>query len=74
MTKQNGLPAYTFTPRDLARRLEVSEKKLAHDRLAGRGVPYLKIGRLVRYRLVDVIAYEEAQLRLSTSQGGCNRG
>ena len=74
MIKPNGLPAYTFTPRDLARRLKVSEKKLSHDRLAGRGVPYLKIGRLVRYRLADVIAYEEAQLRFSTSQKGGDRG
>lgn len=37
-------------------------------RVAGRGVPYVKIGRLVRYRVADLDAYLEAQTRTSTSQ------
>ena len=58
-----------LTPRQLSRRHQVSEKKLAHDRLVGRGVRFYKIGRLCRYRLSDVIAYETARLRQSTSGG-----
>ena len=33
---------------------------LRNDRHLGRGIPYVKIGRSVRYRLDDVIAYMEA--------------
>lgn len=34
----------------------------------GRGIPYIKIGRLVRYRLEDLDAYLTKQTRSSTSQ------
>lgn len=37
-----------------------SAKKLQADRVKGCGCPFIKIGRLVRYRLVDVEAYEAA--------------
>jgi len=37
-------------------------------RVSGKGVPFVKIGRLVRYRLEDLDAYLEAQIRTSTSQ------
>lgn len=37
-------------------------------RVLGKGVPYIKIGRLVRYRLEDLDAYIEGQTRRSTSQ------
>lgn len=37
-------------------------------RVSGRGAPYIKIGRLVRYRIEDLDAYLEAQTRTSTSQ------
>lgn len=37
-------------------------------RVAGKGVPYIKIGRLVRYRIADLDAYLEAQTRRSTSE------
>jgi hypothetical protein len=53
----------------LADRWDVSEKKLQSDRLSGRGCDFIKIGRLIRYRLSDVEAYEQANLRSSTSQG-----
>ena len=57
-----------LTPAQLARRWGCSRKKLDSDRLRGSGCPYIKIGRLVRYRLPDIEAYEAAQLRQSTSQ------
>lgn len=37
-------------------------------RVSGRGVQFVKIGRLVRYRVEDLDAYLEAQTRTSTSQ------
>jgi|SRR5450759_2906065 hypothetical protein len=38
------------------------------QRVRGEGAPYIKIGRLVRYRVSDLDAYLEAQTRRSTSQ------
>lgn len=40
-------------------------------RVQGIGPRYVKIGRLVRYRLADLDAYLEAQTRTSTSQAEC---
>jgi predicted DNA-binding transcriptional regulator AlpA len=34
---------------------------LRNDRHRGRGLPYIKMGRSVRYSLEDVIAYMEAR-------------
>lgn len=46
-----------------------SAKKLQADRGAGLGCPWVKIGRAVRYRMSDIVAYEIANLRTSTSGG-----
>ena len=51
-----------LTTRDLARRWQVSVKKLENDRWRGGGVPFVRIGSAVRYRLSDVLAFEEASL------------
>lgn len=59
-----------LTQSTLAGRWLVSEKKLESDRYTGRGCPFIKIGSSVRYRLADVIAFEEANLRRSTSEIG----
>ena len=56
-----------LTTRDLARRWQVSVKKLENDRWRGEGVPFVRIGSAVRYRLCDVLAFEEARLVPSTS-------
>jgi hypothetical protein len=45
-----------LTSRQVALRWACSTKKLDADRLKGAGCPHVKIGRLVRYRLADVIA------------------
>lgn len=37
-------------------------------RVSGKGAPYIKCGRLVRYRVEDLDAYLAAQTRNSTSQ------
>lgn len=34
---------------------------LRNDRYVGQGIPYVKMGRSVRYRLDDVINYMESQ-------------
>lgn len=34
--------------------------KLRNDRYVGQGIPYVKMGRSVRYRLDDVINYMES--------------
>ena len=54
-----------LTANDLARRWQVNMGSLANDRSARRGVPYVKIGGVVRYRLSDVEIFE-ASCRIST--------
>jgi len=50
--------------------LGVSKAFLERDRWAGARIPFIKVGsRAVRYRLSDLEAYVEQQVRLSTSQG-----
>lgn len=64
---------HLLTGQLLADRWQCSLKKLDADRLNGRGCPFIRIGRLVRYRLADVEAFESAYLHRSTSdQGGQN--
>ena len=58
---------------DLARYLNISVKTLQANRLKGVGVPWIKVGRLVRYRPPDVLAYEEANLCQSTSSDTAQR-
>lgn len=50
-----------LTTSDLARITGLSREWFAHRRwkIAGEGPPYVKIGRAVRYRLEDVIAWIE---------------
>ena len=50
----------------LAARLAVSRATLQSWRYAGRGPRYIKIGRLIRYRVADVDAYLRAQTRGSS--------
>jgi hypothetical protein len=47
---------------------------MQRDRRIGSPIPYVKVGRSVRYKLADVEAYLEAQRFTSTSQyvGGGN--
>jgi hypothetical protein len=54
--------------KQLADRWGISVRTLQAVRVKGGGVPFIRIGRAVRYRLEDVLAYEQAQLRISTSE------
>ncbi|REF85853.1 hypothetical protein DES32_1889 [Methylovirgula ligni] len=59
-----------LTEHELAARHGRSVKTIRNLRVTGGYVPFLKIGRHVRYRLIDVLAYEERSLRQSTSDKG----
>ena len=54
--------------KQLAERWGVSVRTLQAARVKGSGAPYLRIGGAVRYRLEDVLAYEQAHLRTHTSE------
>jgi HK97 family phage major capsid protein len=49
------------TPEQVAEILNVNTTTLAQQRYRGLGLPYLKVGRAVRYRWVDVEQYLEAR-------------
>ena len=49
-----------MTQEEVAFRWKVSEATLERDRSLTQGVRYLKIGGLIRYRLQDVLNYEDA--------------
>lgn len=51
--------------RDLSNRLQVPEQTLAVWRMKGYGPAFFKVGRHVRYRLSDVLAWEQEQLEAS---------
>lgn len=46
-----------LTPEQVAEWFQTSTKMLANDRYLGKGVPFIKIGKFVRYRLVDCQKY-----------------
>jgi hypothetical protein len=59
-----------LTEQELAGRHQRSVRTIRNLRVSGGYIPFVKIGRHVRYRLSDVIAYEKANLRRSTSDEG----
>ena len=65
MQNQNSL----LTTPEAARVLGVSNAFLERDRWAGARIPFIKIGRAVRYRQSDLDAYIADHVRSSTSQG-----
>jgi hypothetical protein len=57
-----------LTEEELAARWSLSAKTLRNSRVAGRLLGFVKIGRSVRYRLSDVIAFEQQNSVRSTSE------
>jgi len=49
--------------KDLAERMGVPEDTVYRWNSRGGGPPYLKIGKIVRYRLADVIRWENERTR-----------
>jgi hypothetical protein len=54
------MTALFITQENLAERWLISEATLERDRSLKQGVKFLKIGGLIRYRLQDVIDYEQS--------------
>ncbi|WP_373693854.1 helix-turn-helix transcriptional regulator [Parafrankia sp. BMG5.11] len=62
-----------LTEHQLAQRLNVSVRTLQGWRIRGEGVPFLKLGRCIRYPIAAVEGWERAHLFLSTSAvGACS--
>lgn len=57
-----------LNPDQLGERWDKSRQSLASMRFRGNGPKFLKIGKSVFYRLEDVIAYEESQLRTRSDE------
>jgi SRSO17 transposase len=58
-----------LTDEQLAARWQLAPKTLRNARVAGRLIGFVKIGRSVRYRLSEIIAYELQNSVRSTSGG-----
>ena len=56
-----------MTPDEWAARIKCSPKSLEKQRQHGSGCPYVKLGRLVRYRKADTERYLQQRTRRSTS-------
>lgn len=76
MQATNNHPTHTASGTEwldsiaLADELEVSRRTIEVWRLKGEGPAYTKIGRLVRYRRIDVAAWLDSRVRRSTSDPG----
>lgn len=57
--EEKRIPKYV-TETELAGILKISKQKLSLDRMKGRGLPFEKVGRCVRYDLGDVLATVKA--------------
>ena len=62
-----------LTEQQVAERQGRAVKTLQNQRVTGDGIPFVKLGRSVRYRLSDVEAWEAARVRTSTSDIGGSR-
>jgi len=58
-----------LTDQELAARWQLAPKTLRNARVEGRLLGFVKIGRSVRYRLSEIIAYELQNSVRSTSGG-----
>ncbi|SEN42760.1 Helix-turn-helix domain-containing protein [Paracoccus alcaliphilus] len=52
-----------MTQKEVSEYTRLSEKWFERDRWVGARIPYVKFGRLVRYRASDVAAFIEANLQ-----------
>ena len=63
-----------ITEKEAATSLGCSVHKMQRDRRIGSPIPYVKIGRSVRYRPEDIDAYLERQRFNSTAEYGAHHG
>lgn len=63
------IPDMLLTAKELADYLSISTEALAQDRFRGEGIPYVKIGSRVRYRLSSLLKHlEENEQRGAPTQ------
>lgn len=58
MAESPALPKY-MKAEQVSELLDITEASLAQDRYRNEGIPYIKIGKRVRYERDDVLAYLE---------------
>ena len=56
--------------KEVASIIQKSEAWLERQRWLGEGIPYLKIGRSVRYQEDDILSFLEEQPKIKTYPGG----
>jgi hypothetical protein len=59
-----------LTQKSAAKLLAVSPRTLERHRITGTGPRYVRLGRLIRYREEDLVAFVDGNLRGSTSDEG----
>ncbi len=59
-----------LTEGQLAEELGISVRTLQGDRQRGTGIPFVKLGRTVRYNWDSVLVYIQKHERISTSDTG----
>ena len=57
-----------LTTKEAAERLRLTVNTLANWRVRGDGPRFIKMGRKVLYPVAEIVAFEQKQLRASTSQ------
>lgn len=68
-------PAKLLTPAEVGEWLALAPQTLAHWRMRGQGPPFVKVGRVVRYRAADVQAWLDSKCMVSTQGSSlANRG
>ncbi|MEU4412052.1 DNA-binding protein [Nocardia salmonicida] len=69
MEHDQASPGELLEPSKTAEMMHTTPGKLAQDRYLGRGLPYIKYGRKVLYRVADIRAYLDenvhGQVRMS---------
>jgi predicted DNA-binding transcriptional regulator AlpA len=63
-----------FDQQHAARLLGLSVRTLERHRVAGTGPQWVRLGRLVKYRPIDLTAWIESNVRASTSESVDPRG
>ena len=75
MQQLTDIPGYgvLMKPYEVAEVTGKPETSLTADRFDGKGLPFVKIGRLVRYRKQDVLEYINAHTFNSTAEAKAAR-
>lgn len=80
MSKKNPIESPSTVPdelydtRETAAMIKVKPATLEQKRWLGDGIPYVKVGRLVRYRRKDIDAYLDKHVYNSTTEEQAAKG